>query len=54
VIRPFAWQLSTASERFQALSRREIEIANYVRLGKTSDEIAEILHISRSTVQFQR
>jgi DNA-binding CsgD family transcriptional regulator len=29
-------------------------VANFVRLGKTTDEIAETLHISRSAVSFHR
>ena len=36
------------------LTRREIEVANLVRLGKTSAEIAEALHISTSSVAFHR
>lgn len=54
VVRPFARRLVSPAEGSASLSRREIEIANYVRLGKASDEIAEILHISRSAVQFHR
>jgi PAS domain S-box-containing protein len=54
VVRPFARRLATPADGSAPLSRREIEIANYVRLGKTTDEIAEILHISRSAVQFHR
>ncbi len=29
-------------------------MANLVRLGKTSDEIAEALHVGRSSVSFHR
>jgi len=29
-------------------------VANFVRLGKTTDEIAETLHVSRSAVSFHR
>jgi PAS domain S-box/PAS domain S-box len=54
IVRPFASRLTTSSESCVALSRRELEIANYVRLGKTTDEIAEVLCVSRSAVQFHR
>ena len=36
------------------LTRREQEIARLVRLGKTSDEIAGLLHLSPSTIAFHR
>jgi len=36
------------------LTRRETEVANLVSLGKTSAEIAETLHVSRSSVAFHR
>ena len=36
------------------LTRRETEVANLVRLGHSSAEIAEALHISISTVAFHR
>lgn len=36
------------------LTQKEIEIANLVRLGKTSKEIADMLNISCKTVNFHR
>jgi len=54
IVGPFANQLARAEGMSQPLTRREIAVANFVRLGKTSDEIAESLHISRSAVSFHR
>ena len=47
-------RLAAARGARQPLTRRETEVANFVRLGKTTDEIAETLHISRSAVSFHR
>ena len=38
----------------QPLTRREKEVANLVRQGRTSDEIAQALHVSRAAVAFHR
>lgn len=54
IIGPFAQHAAHADSSHQALTRREMEVANLVRLGRTSDEIAEALHISRSSVAFHR
>jgi DNA-binding CsgD family transcriptional regulator len=51
---PFAQRLRDVRGSSVPLTRRETEVANLVRLGKTSDEIAEALHISRSSVSFHR
>jgi DNA-binding CsgD family transcriptional regulator len=42
------------SERFSGITPREMEIAAMIRQGRTSDEIAQALCISRNTVIFHR
>jgi DNA-binding CsgD family transcriptional regulator/PAS domain-containing protein len=54
IVGPFAQRLRAVKGDTAPLTRRETEVANLVRLGKTSDEIAEALHISRSSVAFHR
>ncbi|MCX6364444.1 MAG: PAS domain-containing protein [Actinobacteria bacterium] len=54
IVGPFGERLARAEGTGQPLTRREAAVANFVRLGKTTDEIAETLHISRSTVSFHR
>ena len=54
IVGPFAQRLRDVKGDAAPLTRRETEVANLVRLGKTSDEIAEALHISRSSVAFHR
>lgn len=54
IVGPFAQRLRTINDGADPLTRRETEVANLVRLGKTSDEIAEALHISASSVAFHR
>ncbi len=51
VISPFTRQLST---RFMSLTPSEIQIANLVKQGKTSKQIAEILRLSRRTIDTHR
>ncbi|HJW76353.1 MAG TPA: PAS domain-containing protein [Thermoleophilia bacterium] len=53
IVGPFAGTLASESHD-RPLTRREYEIADLVRLGKTTDEIAEALHVSRSVVSFHR
>ena len=53
IVGPFAQRLR-GLDGAEPLTRREAEVANFVRLGKTTDEIAETLHISRSAVSFHR
>lgn len=48
---PFLQQLN-AVERI--LSPREIEIARLIKSGKTTKDIAELLHLSHTTVSFHR
>jgi PAS domain S-box-containing protein len=54
VLRPVAARLSSPADEAVSLTRRELEVAGHIRLGKTTDQIAEILRISRSTVEFHR
>jgi len=54
IVGPFAERLDGARSAGPPLTRRETEVANLVRLGKTSAEIAEALHISSSSVAFHR
>jgi PAS domain S-box-containing protein len=54
ILRPFAARLSSPEDGASPLTRRELEVAGYVRLGKTTDQIAEIMRLSRSTVEFHR
>lgn len=54
ILRPFAARLTTPDAGQQPLTRRELEVAGLVRIGKTTDQIAEILCLSRSAVQFHR
>jgi PAS domain-containing protein len=54
IVGPFAQRLRAVRGDGPPLTRRETDVANLVRLGKTSDEIAETLHISRSSVAFHR
>jgi len=54
IVGPFAQRIAGANGLDRALTRRETEVANLVRLGNTSDEIAAALHISRASVAFHR
>ena len=51
IVSPFSKRLSTA---FHNLTFTEIEVANFIREGKTSKEIAELLNISKDTVDTHR
>ncbi len=44
----------TLSTRYAKLTPRQLEVVNFVRQGKTSKEIAEILCISKDAVDFHR
>jgi PAS domain-containing protein/DNA-binding NarL/FixJ family response regulator len=54
IVGPFAQRIGGANGSGRPLTRRETEVANLVRLGKTSAEIADALHISTSSVAFHR
>jgi DNA-binding CsgD family transcriptional regulator len=54
IVGPFGQHLRYPGDGAEPLTRREREVANLVRLGKTSAEIAEALHVSRSAVSFHR
>jgi PAS domain S-box-containing protein len=54
ILRPFASRLSSPEDGTSPLTRRELEVAGYVRIGKTTDQIAEIMSLSRSAVEFHR
>jgi DNA-binding CsgD family transcriptional regulator/PAS domain-containing protein len=54
IVGPFAERLRAAGGDGLPLTRRETEVANLIRLGKTSDEIAAALHVSHSSVAFHR
>jgi PAS domain S-box-containing protein len=54
ILRPFASRLSSPDDGTVPLTRRELEVAGYVRVGKTTDQIAEIMRLSRSAVEFHR
>jgi PAS domain S-box-containing protein len=51
IISPFAWKMSSS---FYQLTPRELQIADFIKNGKTSKEIAEILNVSTRTVDFHR
>ncbi len=54
ILRPFAARLASPGDGGQPLTRRELEVASYIRVGKTTDQIAEIMCLSRSAIQFHR
>lgn len=51
---PLAEPLDALTGREARLSRREHEIANLIRAGRSSDEIARLLVVSPTTVAFHR
>jgi DNA-binding CsgD family transcriptional regulator len=51
IIAPFSRKLSS---KYMSLTPREIQIANFVKEGKTSKEIADIMNVSKSAVDVHR
>jgi DNA-binding NarL/FixJ family response regulator len=51
VLSPF---LSTLESHFQNLTPAEIQVANFIREGKTSKEIADILNVVEKTIEIHR
>jgi len=51
VISPFAHKLSV---KYLHLTNREIQIANFIKEGKTTKEIADFLNVSESAVNIHR
>jgi PAS domain S-box-containing protein len=51
VISPFACRLSNS---FMKLTPTEIQVANFIRQGKTTKEIAVMLNLSAKTIEFHR
>jgi len=51
IISPF---ISNLSSRFFSLTPMEVRVANLVKAGKTNQEIARILFLSKNTIMFHR
>jgi len=51
IVSPF---LQALSSKHLSLTPREIQIADLIRLGKTTKEIAEVLNVSTRAVEFHR
>jgi PAS domain S-box-containing protein len=51
IISPFAQRLSNS---FMKLTPTEIQVANFIRQGKTTKEIADMLNLSPKTIEFHR
>lgn len=51
IVSPFSQRLST---RHLNLTHREMQVANFIREGKSSKEIAELLSICTGAVSFHR
>lgn len=54
IMHPFTRRLGIEVPQAKQLTARELEIVNLIQSGMTSDQIAESLYISRSTVAFHR
>jgi PAS domain S-box-containing protein len=51
IISPFSYKISS---KYRNLSHKEIQIANFIKEGKTSKEIADLLGMSKSAVDISR
>jgi PAS domain S-box-containing protein len=51
IVSPF---LNNMTSKYSNLTPREIQIANLIRVGKTTKEIAELLNSSTATIDFHR
>ncbi len=51
IISPFSRQLSS---KYMNLTPKEIQIANFIKEGKTSKEIADIMNVSKSAIDIHR
>jgi PAS domain S-box-containing protein len=51
IVSPFAHGLSNS---FMKLTPAEIQVANHIRQGKTTKEIADMLNLSAKTIEFHR
>lgn len=51
ILSPFSRRLT---QDFYRLSPREMEVANLIREGKTTKDIMDILHVSKSTIDLHR
>lgn len=51
IISPFSYKISS---KYRNLSHKEIQIANFIKEGKTSKEIADLLNMSKSAVDISR
>ena len=51
IVSPFARSLSS---KFLRLSHTELEVSNLIRQGKNTKEIAEIMNLAESTIDFHR
>ncbi len=51
IISPFSYKISS---KYRNLSHKEIQIANFIKEGKTSKEIADLLNMSKSAIDISR
>jgi len=51
IIAPFSRKLSS---KYMSLTPKEIQIANFIKEGKTSKEIADIMNVSKSAIDVHR